>query len=97
MFGRIDVTQAVKNIDADGNVIAMDYTMDNWTAYIRAFWAMLKTSEAICKRENRPCVPVSSFVQWCLETRDIDMGEISQIVFDECQRGLFRAGAADSE
>lgn len=97
VFGRIDINQAVRNLDEDGNVIAMDYTMDNWVAYPRAFWAMLKTSEAICKREGRKCEVVPSFIQWCLDTRDIDMGEISQAVFDECQRGLFRAGAADSE
>lgn len=97
VFGRIDVTQALRNIDAEGNTIAMDYTIDNWTAYPRAFWAMLKTSEAICKRDNRPCLAVPSYTQWCLETRSIDMGQLSQIVFDECQRGLFRSGAADSE
>ena len=97
VFGRIDVTQALRNIDSDGNVIAMDYTVDNWSSYPRAFWAMLKTSEAICKRDNRPCLAVPSYTQWCLETRSIDMGQLSQIVFDECQRGLFRSGAADSE
>ena len=97
VFGRIDITQAVRNIDDDGNVIAMDYTMDNWTAYPRAFWAMLRTSEEICRREGRKHEAVPSFVQWCLDTRGIDMGELSQAVFDECQRGLFRAGAADSE
>lgn len=97
VFGRIDVTQALRNIDSDGNVIAMDYTVDNWSSYPRAFWAMLKTSEAICKRDNRPCLAVPPFVQWCLETRSIDMGQLSQLVFDECQRGLFRSGAADSE
>lgn len=97
VFGRIDTRKAAQNFDENGNLVAWDYTIDNWTSQLRAFWAMLKTSEAICKRDKRPCLPVPGFVQWCLETRSIDMGEISQAVWDECQRGLFRSGAADSE
>lgn len=97
VYGRIDVTKAVRNFDEDGNVIAMDYTVDNWVAYPRAFWAMLKTSEAICRDEGRPCEPVPPFVKWCMSTRNFDMGEISQLVYDECERGLFRSGAADSK
>ena len=97
VFGRIDIRNAAKNFDEDGNMIAIDYTMDNWMANIKAFWAMLKTSEAIARRENRVSTQVPSFVEWCLSTRGIDMSEISQTVFDECQRGLFHAGAAASE
>ena len=97
VFGRIDVRQAADNFDSNGNMVVMDYTVDNWTAELRAFWSMLKTSEAICKRDNRPCLAVPTFAKWCLETRSIDMTQISQLVFDECQRGLFRSGAADSE
>lgn len=97
IFGRIDVRNAAKNFDENGNLVAMDYTIDNWNAELRAFWAMLKTSEAIAKADGRPAEMVPPFIQWCLKTRSIDMGQISQTVFDECQRGLFRAGAADSE
>lgn len=97
VFGRIDVRKAIENFDSEGNMVVMDYTVDNWNAELRAFWAMLKTSEAICKRENRPCLAIPSYPQWCLETRSIDMSQISQLVFEECQRGLFRSGAADSE
>jgi hypothetical protein len=97
VFGRIDVRNAAKNFDENGNMVAVDYTIDNWMAELRAFWAMLKTSEAIARRENRTVAQVPSFVEWCLCTSGIDMGEISQAVFDECQRGLFHAGAAASE
>lgn len=97
VFGRIDIRQAARNIDDNGNTVAFDFTIDNWSAELRAFWAMLKTSEAICKRDNRPCLPVPSFVQWCLSTRSIDMGQVSQCVWDECQRGLFRSRAAISK
>ena len=97
VYGRIDTTRGATIFDADGNIVVADYTYDNWTDELRAFWAMLKTSEAICKREKRPCLPIPNFAQWCLETRSIDMGEISELVYNECQRGLFRSGAADSE
>lgn len=98
VFGRIDIRAASKNFDEAGNLIAMDYTIDNWNAELRAFWAMLKTSEAISRAEGRPAEVVPPFEEWTLlKTRGVDMGQISQAVFDECQRGLFRAGAADSE
>jgi len=97
VFGRIDVRTAVQNFDEAGNIIAMDYTIDNWNAELRAFWAMLRTSAEIARSEGRPAEVVPPFVQWCLKTRSIDMGQVSQAVFDECQRGLFRSGAADSE
>lgn len=97
VFGRIDLSAASRNVDSEGNIIAWDYTIDNWNAELRAFWAMLKTSEAIARREKRPILAVPPFAEWSLTTRSINMGEISQLVFDECQRGLFRAGAADSD
>lgn len=97
VFGRIDIRNAARNFDEDGNVVAVDYTIDNWMGELRAFWAMLKTSEAIAKREHRACLPVPSFVEWCISTRSIDMGEISKLVYEECQRGLFRAGATGAD
>lgn len=98
VFGRIDLSNAAGNVDADGNIIAMDYTIDNWNSYPRAFWAMLKTSEAIARSEGRHHESVPPFIQWCLSAgRGISMSELSQIVIDECNRGLFLSGAADSE
>lgn len=97
VFGRIDLRNSQTILDEDGNLVVVDYTSDNWIGYLKAFWAMLKTSEAICRRENRPCLAVPSFNQWSLETRSIDMVELSHVVIAELNRGLFRAGAADSD
>ena len=98
VFGRIDLAKAVRNIDEDGNITAMDYTMDNWTAYPRAFWAMLKTAEQIARHEGRKTEVVESFNEWCFEHYEgVDMSELSQKVFDECNRGLFHSGAAASD
>lgn len=97
VFGRIDINRAKQNYDAEGRPTALDYTMDNWYENLRAFWAMLKTSEAIARSDGRKAEQVPSFVQWCVKTRNVDMQEILQAVFDECNRGLFHSGAADSE
>ena len=111
VFGRIDTRAASQNFDEQGNLVAMDYTIDNWNCEIKAFWAMLRTSADIARSEGRLTDPVPRFEQWNLGVAKavsaanedgkgevaIDMGQISQAVFDECQRGLFRAGAADSE
>lgn len=97
VFGRIDIRNAARNFDEDGNMVAMDYTIDNWNAELRTFWAMLRTSSEIARSEGRPYDKIPSFVQWCLKTRSIDMGQVSQAVWDECQRGLFRAGTSGTE
>lgn len=98
VFGRIDIRGAANNVDEYGNVRYIDYTIDNWNAYPRAFWAMLKTSEAIARAEGRIAEQVPPFEQWCLSSaRGVDMAELSKAVVSECNRGLFRAGAADSE
>lgn len=97
VFGRIDTRQARSNFDEEGNLVAWDYTIENWNAELRAFWAMLRTSSEIARADGRRYETVPPFVQWCLRTRSIDMGQVSQAVFNECQRGLFRSGAAASE
>lgn len=97
VFGKIDLRNAQSLVDDEGNIVVVDYTSDNWIAELKAFWAMLKTSEAIARRENRPCLQVPSFVEWCITTRSIDMGELSRIVITELNRGLFRAGATEAD
>lgn len=111
VFGRIDTRAASQNFDENGNLVAMDYTIDNWNCELKAFWAMLRTSAEIARSEGRFVDAVPGYREWNLSVaktiskanRDgeegvaIDMGQISQAVFNECQRGLFRAGAADSE
>lgn len=105
VYGRIDLRNASKNFDEDGNMVAMDYTVDNWIGELRAFWAMLRTSSDIAKDEGRAADEVPSFDRWSRQVSrathgvdgGINMGEISQAVFNECNRGLFHTGAAASE
>lgn len=94
VFGRIDLRHYDTLTDDEGNIVIADYTAENWLAELRAFWAMLKTSEEICKREKRTCLPVPSFEEWCIVTRNPDLQEISRATITELNRGLFRAGAA---
>ncbi len=65
----------------------IDYTVDNWSAYIRALWAMLKTADIVNGTNNIP-----SFKVWQFQVTAIDMHELSHIVIDSCQKGLFRSG-----
>ena len=97
VFGRVDLSGAAEALDGEGNLKFVDYTIDNWNSYPRAFWAMLKTSEAIARSEGRSFEKVPPFMQWCLSTRNVDMNEFSRTVIDECNRGLFHTGAADSD
>ena len=97
VFGRIDLSGAADVLDSDGNLKYVDYTIDNWNAYPRALWAMLKTSEAIARYEGRTPERVEPFDKWCVFARNVDLSELSRIVIDECNRGLFHSGAADSD
>ena len=97
VYGVIDLRKGQNVVDENGNIIVLDYTQDNWMSYLKAFWAMLKTSEAIARSEGRISEPVPSFVQWCLATKDINLADLSKIVFAECNRGLFHTGAAASD
>jgi len=97
VFGLIDLRKGASMIDEDGNIILADYTNDNWTNELKAFWAMLKTSEAIARRENRRAESVPSFVTWCLTTKSINMHEVSFATITELNRGLFRAGTTEAE
>lgn len=95
VFGRTEISRAAENVDEDGNIKFIDYTIDNWNAYPRAFWAMLKTAEAIARSEGRRVEPVPSYATWALRL-PLDLSEMSRVVYDECNRGLFHAGAAAS-
>ncbi len=98
VYGHINLAEGSEDFDDEGNQIGFNFTVDNWTAYPRAFWAMLKTAEAIARSEGRRVPAVPRYESWALtESRGIDIAEISQVVFNECQRGLFRAGAAEAE
>lgn len=87
--------------DDDGNIeaIVVDYTTDNWQAELRALWAMLRTQAEIDKKNGVKREPVLAFVPWseALADWEPDMRSISSMVYEEMNRGLFRAGAAASE
>ena len=97
VFGRIDLQRASANFDADGNTIAIDYTLDDWNAELRALWALLKTAYEVARKNGEDRPPVGSFASWVMEVGAGDFEAISEAVFEECQRGFFRSGAAASK
>lgn len=97
VFGRISLAGHENDIDSNGNIVVADYTVDNWTAYMKALWAMLRAGADLARVEQREYEPVPSFDEWSLSATNLDMAEVSRVVVTECQRGLFRAGAAASE
>ena len=73
--------------------------MENWNAEIRALWAMLRTQAEIDRKNGVEREPVLAFNPWMesINEWEPDMREVSSLVFEEMNRGLFRAGAAASE
>lgn len=92
VYGRIVVPETEKS----GLVVA-DYTIDNWLAYIKALWAMLKTASDLAKARGLKAEEVASFDEWSMDAVEIDLSQVSSFVLTQCQKGLFRAGAAASE
>lgn len=97
VFGRISIGGHEHDIDEHGNLVVADYTIDNWTAYLKALWAMLKSGADLARAEGRKFEPVPNFEEWSIRATNLDMSEISRVVVTECQRGLFRAGAASEQ
>lgn len=63
----------------------IDYTADNWGAYLRVMWAMAKTADAAGKRSGTP-----AFSKWAANLGAVNMADISRIVFQQIQANLFR-------
>ena len=103
VFGKRTITEDSLGLEFDdgGNIkaITVDYTADNWEAELRALWAMLRTQAEIDKKNGVQREPVKAFVPWTESIVDWepDMREVSNLIFEELNRGLFRAGAAASE
>lgn len=103
VFGKRTVTEDSLGLkfDDNGNIeaIVVDYTTDNWQAEIRALWAMLRTQWEIDKKHGVERDDVKIYSVWSEEIADWepDMREVSGMVYEEMNRGLFRAGAAASE
>jgi hypothetical protein len=75
-----------------------DFTSDNWNAYRRALWAMLRTQAEIDAKHNREVYEVPGYAKWDKEMLEWEPNQfdLSHDVTDEVFRGLFRAGAAAS-
>lgn len=103
VFGKRTITEGSLGFQYDdkGNVvgIVVDYTSDNWQAELRALWAMLRTQAEIDKKNGVKREPVKAFQPWTEEVADWepDMREVATNIYEEMNRGLFRAGAAASE
>lgn len=74
---------------------SVDYTQTRWDAILRVLWAMLRTGQALAAAEGRPAEAVPPFNEWLLRLGPVDMNALDSAVFEETQRGLFRADDAD--
>ena len=88
VYGKIRIVE--DDYDDDGNPTVADFTIDNWFAYVKALWAMLRTGADLARAEGRQYTPVPSFKEWSLRATELDMRTVSSIVIQECQRGFFR-------
>lgn len=71
----------------------LDYTTDNWEAYVRALWAMLRTAEEAARASGRPVAdPTPPYESWVRSLGPVNMTALSNAVFEETQRGLFHTG-----
>lgn len=97
VFGRISLEGRADDIDDDGNLKVIDYTIDHWAAYVKALWAMLRAGADLARIEHREYEPIPGYEEWSIRATNLDMAEISRVVIETCQRDLFRSGAAASE
>ena len=103
VYGKRTIDENAFGIEYDdnGNITSfvVDMTADNWGAELRALWAMVRTQAEIDKKNGVKRDPVPMFPAWSesVDEWTPDMKELSKVVFEELDRGLFRAGAAASE
>ena len=95
VFGRITISEDV--VDDDGKVLIADYTQDNWTNYLKALWAMLRSGADLARSEGRAYEEVPPFDEWSMHATNLDMADISRVVVEGVQRDLFRSGTAAAE
>lgn len=70
-------------------VTKIDYTADEWEAYLRAYWAMLKTAD---ERDGGQRTP--AFKRWLADLGKVDMREVSNVVVSCMEDGVFHSKAA---
>lgn len=73
-----------------------DYTRDNWEAYLKCMWTMAKTADKIDGKSG-----LDSYDKWLAKLGPVNLNGISNFVWRETQRGLFRTkdagGASEGE
>lgn len=69
-------------------VTKLDYTADNWEAYLRAYWAMLKTAD------EKNGTATASFRTWVACLGPVDMREVSNVVYSCMEDGIFHSRAS---
>jgi len=69
----------------------VDFTTDNWTAYVRALWAMLRAADELEATADPMHVPQAdvSFKAWVAKAGMLDMDKVTTTVLTECQSGFF--------
>lgn len=97
VYGTIDLKKAKSQYDALGNLVVLDYTNDNWNAYLRALWAMLRTASESARSRGIDAQLTPRFSEWVRGVGKVNMSEIMDAVIEECNRGFFRPSATDSE
>lgn len=71
----------------------IDYTQDNWTAYVRILWAMLRTYDDYKLNTDSGYIPKveRDFNAWISHVAQVDLDEISHVVIPMCQVQYFHA------
>lgn len=96
VFGHVSIDDRAIEVDDEANVTSVDYTVNNWSSYPKALWAMLKTSEAIARADGYRHESVPSYGEWSCKLKT-NLYDVVSAVISECNRGLFYTGAAASE
>ena len=70
-------------------ITRIDYTVDNWEASVRAYWAMLRTGDAL----SGGAQTTPSFDAWVASIGDVDLKEVSNTVLSCMEDGVFHSRA----
>lgn len=97
VYGTIDLKKAKAQYDALGNLVVLDYTNDNWNAYLRALWAMLRTASESARSRGIDAQLTPRFNEWVKGVGQVNMSDVMDAVIEECNRGFFRTRATDLE
>ena len=84
---------------SDGGTVTVDFTSDNWTAELRALWAMVRTAYDIRfdRGDAAPNDRPKPFDEWVKGVGRCNMRDISAAIVSECIDGFFRPRGDSSE